>query len=200
MFHQANMRTTNMDTVQVGDQTGQFSLIQIWVEAITQELGRLCVFLFIPTLAIPFFPVANEGFRTSWPILSLKHDDIAQLFLDRMTLEYEHPLHPSPSPKKTWRPGPLSLITRKANLFQSACEPQITYTFSDDATAITSVSISAIDNTCDVPIPVTFPPTAAVRVGGGNVEVEQIGNEPLVLWVTLSGAEVSFELEEPVTL
>ena len=62
------------------------------------------------------------------------------------------------------------------------------------------MSISAIDNTCDVPIPVTFPPTAAVRVGGGNVEVEQIGSEPLVLWVTLSGAEVSFELEEPVTL
>ena len=55
MFHQANMRTTNMDTVQVGDQTGQFSLIQIWVEAITQELGRLCVFIFTPTLGIPCF-------------------------------------------------------------------------------------------------------------------------------------------------
>lgn len=30
-----------METVQVGDQTGELSLIQIWVEAITQELGRL---------------------------------------------------------------------------------------------------------------------------------------------------------------
>ena len=96
MFHQANMRTTNMDTVQVGDQTGQFSLIQIWVEAITQELGRLCVFLFHPDSRNSLFSVANKGFRTSWPILSLKHDDIAQLFLDRMTLEYENSSPPHP--------------------------------------------------------------------------------------------------------
>lgn len=48
MFHQANMRTTNQQTVQVGDQTGQFSLLQIWVEAITQELGRLYASLSFP--------------------------------------------------------------------------------------------------------------------------------------------------------
>lgn len=41
MFHQANMRSTDMDTIQVGDQTGEFSLIQMWVEAITQEMSRL---------------------------------------------------------------------------------------------------------------------------------------------------------------
>lgn len=52
MFHQANMRSTDMDTVQVGDQTGQFSLIQMWVEAITQELSRLYVLLLLPQFSI----------------------------------------------------------------------------------------------------------------------------------------------------
>lgn len=81
----------------------------------------------------------------------------------------------------------------------SACEPTTSYTLSDDASSVTSVTVSAIDNTCDVPIPVTFPQTAAVRVGG-NVEVEQIGSEPIVLWVTLSGEEVSFSMDEPLSL
>lgn len=41
MFHQANMRTSGVDTVQVGDETGKFSLLQTWVEVVTQELMRL---------------------------------------------------------------------------------------------------------------------------------------------------------------
>lgn len=41
MFHQANLRTSGVDTVEVGDQTGNFSLLQIWVEAVTQELMQL---------------------------------------------------------------------------------------------------------------------------------------------------------------
>ena len=49
----------------VGDVSGKLSLLQIWVETITQELTRL----------------------TDWPVRTLKHDDIAQLFIDRMTLE-----------------------------------------------------------------------------------------------------------------
>ena len=48
MFHQANIRGTNQSTVQVGDQTGEFSLLQIWVEAITQEMGRLYAPLPLP--------------------------------------------------------------------------------------------------------------------------------------------------------
>lgn len=66
MFHQANLRSGDVDTITVGTQTGQLALIQIWVETMTQELGRL----------------------TNWPIFSMKHDDIGQYFLDRETLEY----------------------------------------------------------------------------------------------------------------
>ncbi|KAL6353722.1 hypothetical protein LRP88_12713 [Fusarium phalaenopsidis] len=65
MFHQANMRQVDMETITIGGQTGKMSLIMSWVETITQELYRL----------------------TDWPIVSLKHDDIAQYFLDRKTLD-----------------------------------------------------------------------------------------------------------------
>ncbi|RSL61026.1 hypothetical protein CEP54_006446 [Fusarium duplospermum] len=65
MFHQANMRQVDMETITIGDQTGKMSLIMSWVETITQELYRL----------------------TDWPIVSLKHDDIAQYFLDRKSLD-----------------------------------------------------------------------------------------------------------------
>lgn len=65
MFHQANLRTGDVATFTVGTQTGTMSLIQIWVETVTQEMARL----------------------TNWPIFSMKHDDIGQYFLDRVTLE-----------------------------------------------------------------------------------------------------------------
>lgn len=65
MFHQANLRQTDMPSITVGSQTGKFSLIQSWVETVVQELTRL----------------------TSWPIVSLTHDQFAQYFINRMTLD-----------------------------------------------------------------------------------------------------------------
>lgn len=65
MFHQANMRWGDTDQITVGNQSGKLSLMQIWVETITQELLRL----------------------TNWPVSSLTHDNLGQLFLDRATLE-----------------------------------------------------------------------------------------------------------------
>lgn len=65
MFHQANMRQTDMETITVGSETAQMSLLMAWVETIAQEMYRL----------------------TDWPMTSLKHDDIAKYFIDRMTLD-----------------------------------------------------------------------------------------------------------------
>lgn len=65
MFHQANLRTGDTDQITVGPVSGSLSLIQIWVETITQEMTRL----------------------TNWPIFSMKHDDIGAYFVDRMTYE-----------------------------------------------------------------------------------------------------------------
>ncbi|SPO06303.1 related to extracellular serine-rich protein [Cephalotrichum gorgonifer] len=145
MFHQANTRATGMDTVQIGDQIGKFSLLQIWVESITQELLRL----------------------TNWPIRSLKHDDIAHAFLDRMALDQ--------------------------------CEPELTYTLSDDSTAITGVTITAKDNKCDVPIPATLSWAGSVGTVA-SFTVDELGNEPLVIWTTLSGEEATYTFAEPLAL
>ncbi|KAM0714050.1 hypothetical protein Q7P37_011014 [Cladosporium fusiforme] len=60
MFHQANMRATGVSAYKVGSQSVR-SLLQIWVETVIQEMIRL----------------------TNWPIITLKHDDIAKAFLDR---------------------------------------------------------------------------------------------------------------------
>lgn len=62
MFHQANLRQTDVASSTVGSQSGKLSLLQIWVETITQEMSRL----------------------TTWPIVSLKHDDVATQFTNRM--------------------------------------------------------------------------------------------------------------------
>ena len=61
MFHQANLRQSDVDTLTVGSQTGQLSIFQAWTETIVQEMTRL----------------------TNWPIVSLKQDDLAQKFKDR---------------------------------------------------------------------------------------------------------------------
>ncbi|EFY97716.1 hypothetical protein X797_002917 [Metarhizium robertsii] len=65
MFHQANMRQIDVAPLTIGSQTGKQSLIMAWVETIAQEMTRL----------------------TNWPLLSLKHDDLATYFLNRMALD-----------------------------------------------------------------------------------------------------------------
>ena len=48
MFHQANLRLGDVETHTVGPVAGALSLLQIWVETVTQEMARLCVCLLIP--------------------------------------------------------------------------------------------------------------------------------------------------------
>ena len=69
MFHQANLRQTDVEPMTVGSQTGKLSLLQAWTETIVQEMTRL----------------------TNWPILAQKQDDLAQRFLDRMARDQCQP-------------------------------------------------------------------------------------------------------------
>lgn len=62
------------------------------------------------------------------------------------------------------------------------------------------VTVTAHNNTCDVPVPVTFPRTAAVYAESEDIEMEQLGSEPLVVWTRLSGEAVTLTLDEPMTL
>jgi len=87
MFHQANLRHGDVDSITIGSESGPLSLFQIWVETITQEMTRLYATpLLSPQHNHPTCLGTNPP-RTNWPILSLKHDDIATLFLNRMELE-----------------------------------------------------------------------------------------------------------------
>ncbi|KAK7418417.1 hypothetical protein QQZ08_011267 [Neonectria magnoliae] len=69
MFHQANMHQTTVLPITVGSQSGKMSLVTSWTETMVQEMMRL----------------------TNWPVNSLKHDDIAQYFLNRQALDSCNP-------------------------------------------------------------------------------------------------------------
>ncbi|CAD6500007.1 BgTH12-04112 [Blumeria graminis f. sp. triticale] len=80
MFHQANLDYGNAGLVSVNGVSQKLSLFQAWVETIIQEVTRL----------------------VTWPIISQKHDDIAQSFKARMNRD-------SCKPMLSWN------IDRKAN-------------------------------------------------------------------------------------
>jgi len=144
MFHQANLRTIDVATYTVGAQTAQMSLLQIWVETVTQEMSRL----------------------TNWPLVTLPHDTIAQKFVDRMT--------------------------------RDACGANLNYVYSSDRSSITAVTVTANGNTCSVPIPVTVP--GGAPSSSGTSTSDQVGSEPLIQWVTLSGSAVTLTLPKPVSI
>lgn len=142
MFHQANLRNIDAPTFTVGPKTAKMSLLQIWVETIAQEVTRL----------------------TNWPITTLKHDDIAQFFLDRMARDQCNPkLLYHLSENKT-----ITGVTLSTD--GNSCSVPVPVTFPDSATTSTggttvdqvgseppivwtSMSGSSVFFTLDTPIP-----------------------------------------------
>lgn len=145
MFHQANLRHGDTPSKTVAGRTDNFSLLQIWVELIVAEMSRL----------------------TTWPLVSIKQDDLATQFRNRMAAD--------------------------------KCAPEISWTVSNDVSAITAVTLTALDKSCSVPIPVTFPVTASASCSGCT-ESEQLGDDPLTLWTQMSGSQVSFSLSTPINI
>ncbi|KAJ5050763.1 uncharacterized protein L3040_002634 [Drepanopeziza brunnea f. sp. 'multigermtubi'] len=62
MFHQANLNYVTAGTTTINGVTKKLSMLQAWGEVIIQEMVRL----------------------VNWPVISLKHDDIATDFTNRM--------------------------------------------------------------------------------------------------------------------
>ncbi|KAJ5566100.1 hypothetical protein N7535_007738 [Penicillium sp. DV-2018c] len=62
---------------------------------------------------------------------------------------------------------------------------------------ITGVTVSANGNTCSEAIPVTFPVAPTSTQGFAT---EQLGADPLTVWVKLSGSPVTFTLSTPIPL
>jgi len=106
MFHQANMRHGDTPSTTVGSQTANMSLLQIFVEVLLQEMMRL----------------------TTWPIVTIKHDDIGVEFMKRMTLDACEP-----KMSYTITSGAITAVTVKAN--GNTCSVPVPVTFPVAATA-----------------------------------------------------------------
>ncbi|KAF2760099.1 hypothetical protein EJ05DRAFT_498070 [Pseudovirgaria hyperparasitica] len=143
MFHQANLRQTDVANSVVNGVSAKRSLLQIWVEVVLGEMTKL----------------------VTWPIISTKHDDLVQSFLDRMA--------------------------------RDQCNYGMTYNYDAAGTSIVSVTVSALVSTCTARIPVTFPGPVQSQ---GSATPEQLGSDPLTLWVLLEGTEQTFQLATPVKL
>lgn len=82
--------------------------------------------------------------------------------------------------------------------FFSACDPNLTYNYSDDGKSITSVTVTTTSNTCSVNVPVTFPGTATTTASGATQD--KVGTEPLIYWTPMSGSSVTYTLGSPVSV
>lgn len=118
MFHQANLRSADQPTITVGSTTAKLGLLQTWVETVLQEYTRL----------------------VNWPVITKKHDDLGQIYVDRMTRE------------------------------NCGYKLAYTYNNADNTTTMTGGTLTATGNTCSVPIPVTLPGASTFSVGGTTVE------------------------------
>ena len=85
-----------------------------------------------------------------------------------------------------------SFLDRQA---RDACAPKLTWNKS--GSTITSVTVSATNNQCSVPIPVTIPGTVS---NTQSMRTEKIGNDPMTIWTTLSGSARTFTLSTPIAV
>jgi len=71
----------------------------------------------------------------------------------------------------------------------------MSYSMDFSSKSITSVTVTAPNNVCAAPIPVTVPGSVKDTKGFKN---EQIGSDPLTVWVGLSGSPVTLDLDKPI--
>lgn len=141
MFHQMNLRNQGTADITTADGTKVKSLYQAWVEQTVQEFSRLC----------------------NWPMITLKQDDLAIAFTDRMT--------------------------------RDKCGYSMSWNIANSK--ITSVTVRANGNTCSAEIPVTVPGTVTSTQG---FRTEKVGNDPLTIWVRLTGSPVTLTLSSPLAV
>lgn len=141
MFHQANLRNADVDSITINGVSAKYSIFQAWVETQVQEFVRLA----------------------NWPLVTLKHADMSAAFLARFN--------------------------------RDKCGYTLNYTTANSK--ITGVTVGSSDNNCAELIPVTFPVAPTSTLG---FTTEQLGSDPLTVWVKLSGSPVTFTLSTPIAL
>ena len=85
-------------------------------------------------------------------------------------------------------------------MIKDKCNPttELILSTTGNTTQITGFIVDCTGSTCPRPIPVTIPGGSVTNLQGSTTE--QIGNDPLTLWVPLSGSPVSFNLTQPITM
>lgn len=77
------------------------------------------------------------------------------------------------------------------------CNPLMTFTLDAAASTITGMTVTTNSNTCSALIPVTVPAGVTDTQG---FTTEQIGNDPLTIWVKMTGSPVQFTLTTPIAV
>jgi len=87
-----------------------------------------------------------------------------------------------------------------ARMVKDQCNPttQLLLSTSGNTTQITGFVVDCTGSTCPEPIPVTIPGGTVTDLQGSTTE--QVGNDPLTLWVPLSGSPKTFTLTTPISL
>lgn len=75
------------------------------------------------------------------------------------------------------------------------CQPNLVWDLDTNSKTITGATVTSSKMTCSESIPVTFPGPV---VDSQGFKTEQLGSDPLTIWVTMSGKPVSFKLKTPL--
>ena len=77
------------------------------------------------------------------------------------------------------------------------CQPNMVWDLDTNSKTITGATVTCSKMTCSEPLPVTFPGPVTDTQG---FRTEQLGSDPLTIWVTMSGKPVSFKLSSPIRI
>ena len=88
----------------------------------------------------------------------------------------------------------------KDRMTRDLCQPSLRWQVeqNDGKTVISRFEVTAAGDYCSVPIPVTIPNGTVKNLSGATTE--QIGNDPLTLWVSVVGNPMTFDLTSPISL
>jgi hypothetical protein len=82
-----------------------------------------------------------------------------------------------------------------ARMVRDGCKPNLSWQLDTSTKKITGVTVTSAGNVCIEPLPITVPGTVTDTQGFAT---EQVGSDPLTIWVTLSGSPITFTLSTPV--
>ncbi|CZR56594.1 related to extracellular serine-rich protein [Phialocephala subalpina] len=84
-----------------------------------------------------------------------------------------------------------------SRMARDGCSPQLAFKTNPTKQTITGITLTTTKNNCTALIPVTVPGNVTDTKG---FTTEQLGSDPLTIWVKMSGSPVTFTLSEPIPL